>query len=55
MKSASDAVGKAAENAKKAITDADKATRRELQESTKAAVAEVRRLFGVRIPRWWSD
>ncbi|ATO68171.2 Fis family transcriptional regulator [Mycobacterium avium subsp. hominissuis] len=50
VKSASDAVGKAAENAKKAITDADKATRRELQESTKAAVAEVRRLFGGQNP-----
>lgn len=46
VKSASEAVTKAAHDAKKAITDADKATRRELQDSTKAAVAEVRRIFG---------
>lgn len=46
VKSASEAVSKAAQDATKAITDADKATRKELQDSTKAALAEVRRIFG---------
>ena len=50
VQSASDAVSKAAEDAKKAITDADKATRKELQDSTKAALAEVRRIFGGQNP-----
>lgn len=50
VKSASDAVSKAADDAKKAITDADKATRKELQDSTKAALAEVRRIFGGQNP-----
>lgn len=50
VKSASEAVSKAADDAKKAITDADKTTRKELQDSTKAALAEVRRIFGGRNP-----
>lgn len=50
VKSASDAVSKAAEDAKKVIIDADKATRKELQDSTKAALAEVRRIFGGQNP-----